>query len=310
MSGTQNLNLSPLISSYLDVRHLLLLTVLASTRSVTRAAERLGQTQPTASIGLRHLREKFNDPLFVRTKAGMSPTPRAEKLLIQAQHVLEMLQTMAKSADVFDAADSSRSFRVCVPDSSHMTLFPRLLQRIRTVAPRIRVEALPVDNRTAQLLESGDADLAIGGFVDGMEVGFYQQVLFSQDFVCLASSKHPRIKGRLTLAAYLREAHIEVSYGKVNELIESELKTQGIERRCLLALPGFLGIAAALSETDMIATVPRQVAEGFTKNFELQVLACPFRIPAYKVRQYWHARMHSDGANQWLRNLCAELFGT
>jgi DNA-binding transcriptional LysR family regulator len=299
----------PSLASYPDVRELLLLIVLAKTRSVTRAAEWLDLTQPTVSIGLRRLRERFGDPLFVRTKAGMSPTPRAEKLLAQARQVLETLHAMATDPDHFDAAGSTRSFRICVPDSSHMTLFPRLLRRVRAVAPRVRIEALPVDPYTAQLLESGEADLAIGGFVEGVEQGFYQQVLFTQDFVCIASRCHPRIQGRLTLDAYVREAHVKVTYGKVNELIEAQLRKLGIERESLLALPGFLGIAAVLSETDMIATVPRQVAEGFARHSALQVLPCPFPIPSYPIRQYWHARMHHDGANRWLRGLCAELFG-
>ncbi len=52
-----------------------LFDVLYQCRSVTRAAEQLGQSQPTISIWLARLREQLNDPLFVRTPGGMAPTP-------------------------------------------------------------------------------------------------------------------------------------------------------------------------------------------------------------------------------------------
>lgn len=65
-----------------DVKLLTLFDVLYRTRSVTRAAEQLGLSQPTASIWLGRLRDQLGDPLFVRTPAGMSPTPRADTLIV------------------------------------------------------------------------------------------------------------------------------------------------------------------------------------------------------------------------------------
>ena len=72
------MNLDP---SLLDVKLLRLLDQLYLTRSVTRSAEALGQSQPTVSIWLARLRRQFNDPLFVRTAEGMLPTPRTDALL-------------------------------------------------------------------------------------------------------------------------------------------------------------------------------------------------------------------------------------
>ncbi len=60
----------------LDIKLLRLLDQLYTTRSVTRAAEALGQSQPTVSIWLAKLRDRLGDPLFVRTAEGMLPTPR------------------------------------------------------------------------------------------------------------------------------------------------------------------------------------------------------------------------------------------
>lgn len=58
-----------------DVRLLQLFDVLYETGSVTRSAQRLGLSQPTASIHLARLRSDLQDQLFVRTPGGMAPTP-------------------------------------------------------------------------------------------------------------------------------------------------------------------------------------------------------------------------------------------
>jgi DNA-binding transcriptional LysR family regulator len=295
--------------AYLDVRQLQLLDVLHTTRSVTRTAERLGQTQPTVSAWLRRIRERVGDPLFVRTSKEMVPTPRADLLVEKAREILEAMRQISGMAPGFDPAVSTRVFRICAPDSAHITMIPPLLRCIRGIAPNVQVKTLPIDENTARLLENGDADLAFGGFVPGMDTGFYQQALISQDFICLAGADHPHIRGRLTLEDYQREAHVAVSYGGthgINALIQSVLHAGRIKRRVLLTLTGFLGIGSVIATTDLIATLPRNIGETLAGQYGLQVLDCPVEIPTYMIKQYWHARYHRDPGNQWLRRLCAQ----
>src|SRR4029453_3691785 len=80
----------------LELRQLRLFDSLYATRSVTRTAELLGQAQPTVSIGLGKLRRQLRDPLFVRTPAGMQPTPRAAALIAQAREILEALRRLSQ----------------------------------------------------------------------------------------------------------------------------------------------------------------------------------------------------------------------
>lgn len=296
-------------SAYFDVKQLQLLDVLYSTRSVTKTAERLGQTQPTVSTWLKQIRDKVGDPLFIRTSKEMIPTPRADVMVEKAREILEALRQISGAVPHFDPATSTRVFRICAPDSAHITMIPRLLQCIRGMAPNVQVEILPVSENTARLLESGEADLAYGGFIPGMDNGFYQQALIKQDFICLASMDHPRIQGRLSLQAYQGEAHVAVSYGGihgVNALIKSALHAQHVERRVLLTLAGFLGIGKVIATTDLISTLPSNIGETLAAQYGLQILDCPVRIPGYMIRQYWHARYHRDPGNQWLRKLCAQ----
>src|SRR5215208_3167055 len=219
-SGAMKDRLFPeLDDELIDVRLLRMFDLIYSTRSVTRAAEQLGQKQPTISIWLGKLRQQLGDPLFVRTPCGM---------------------------------------------------LPQLLAHVRGVAPRVRLVAARIDDETAHALESGGADMALG-FVPWLESGFYQQTLFPQDWVCLVSSKHPRIRDTLTLRAYNDEGHVAITGGTGAQLLEDTMRRQSIRRRVVCELPGFLGLSGIVSATDLIATSPRQIGETLAGMANLKV---------------------------------------
>ncbi|PKU22183.1 LysR family transcriptional regulator [Telmatospirillum siberiense] len=291
----------------IEVRLLRLFEAIHATQSVTRAAEQLGQTQPTVSIGLGHLRRQFGDPLFVRTSEGMRPTPHADALIGPVRQVLQALRQLSEQGPVFDPLTATRMFRIGMTDASHITLLPQLLAHIRAHAPHVQLEAMQIDETIPQALQMGDADIAIG-LIPGLEAGFYQQTLYAQDWVCLAQHPHPHLAGGLSLDAYKAEAHIDIVSGTGQDLLEEALKIHGVDRRVLLRLPGFLGLARILSGSDLIATLPRHIGETLAALGGLKVHACPLPIPGFTVKQHWHARFHHDPANRWLRGVCAELF--
>lgn len=294
-------------SNLFDAKLLRLFDLLYHTRSVTRAAEDLELSQPTISIWLAKLRTQFNDPLFVRTSEGMQPTPRADSLIGTVRSALESFRLLSTSEPVFNPSTAVRSFRICMTDASHITLLPQLLSHVRALAPHVRLDAARIDDNMPLALQTGDADIAIG-LIPQLEAGFYQQTLFTQDWVCLANSAHPRISKNFSLKQYKEEAHVLIAAGTGAILQSEALKRQRIHRRVLLELPGFLGLPAILATTDLVVTLPRQIGESLARLGGLQVLNCPVAIPSFTVKQHWHARYHNDPANQWLRSMCAELF--
>ncbi|MET0205076.1 MAG: LysR family transcriptional regulator [Casimicrobiaceae bacterium] len=291
----------------LDSKQLQLFDLLYTTRSVTRTADLLGQSQPTVSIWLGKLRRQLRDPLFVRTPAGMQPTPQADALIGQAREILESLRRLADWEPTFVPATAHRRFRICMTDASHITLLPQLLAHVRTAAPYVRIDAAHIDGNTAQALETGEADLALG-YIPWLESGIYQQTLYPQDWVCLANPRHPRIGRTLTLEAYRNEAHIGIVGGTGAQVLETALHARRVRRRIALELPGFLGLYAIVSTTDLIATLPRHTGETLAKVGRLKVFPCPVPIPNFTVKQHWHARYHHDAGNRWLRGTIASLF--
>ena len=294
-------------TTLLDPKSLRLLDLLYSTKSVTRAAERLGQSQPTVSIWLARLRRELGDPLFVRTPEGMLPTPRTDALIGTVREILEGMRRLAESGAPFDPATAEREFRIFMTDASHITLLPRLFSHVRALAPKVRLTATSIDAQMVAALQSGEGDLAIG-LVPGLEAGFYQQALFEQDWICITNARHPRIGKTFALKHYIAESHVGIVSGTGYQLIDSTLKARGIERRVLLQLPGFLGLSAILNGNDLIATLPRHIGTTLARAAGLQVLPCPLPIPSFTVKQYWHTRYHHDSANRWLRGVCATLF--
>lgn len=295
-------------SVFLDLKLLRLFETLYATRNVTRTAERLVLSQPTVSIGLGKLRRRFRDPLFVRTPDGMRPTPQADALIGHTRDVMRSLERLAESELKFDPSTASRKFRICMSDSSHLALLPPLLSHIRRVAPSVQIEAARIDAGMPLLLQSGEADLALIGYMTGLGAGFYQQALFTQDWICLTWPNHPRIGKKLTLRTYKTEAHVGILGGTSQQLLDGALKKHRIKRRIVLTLPGFLGLAGVLAGTDLIATLPRQIGEILAKLGGLRVHECPFPIPEFVVKQHWHARYHHDAGNRWLRNICDQTF--
>lgn len=291
----------------LDPRLLRLLDLLYRTRSVTKAADALGLSQPTLSIWLAQARRRLHDPLFVRTPTGMEPTPRTEALIGPVRAALDLLKQLVATPQEFDPGNAQRAFRICMTDASHVTLLPRLLAHLRTAAPNVRLVAARIDEHTGAALQSGDADLAIG-YVPWLEAGFYQQTLYPQDWVCLVNARHPEIRKTLTRRLYSEQGHVGVVAGTGIQILQEALQSEGITRRVVLELPGFLGLAPVVASTDLIATLPRHIGETLAAANGLAVYECPFAIPSFTVKQHWHARFHHDPANRWLRALCEKLY--
>jgi DNA-binding transcriptional LysR family regulator len=291
----------------LDANLLQLFELIYDTRSVTRAAEQLGLAQPTVSLQLGKLRRRLGDPLFVRTPAGMLPTPEADALIGLVRQTLESLRHLSRRRRQFDPAASGRHFHICMTDASHITLLPQLLAHMRSAAPGVRLGAQRIDERTAQRLESGEADLALG-LIPELDAGFYQQSLYDQDWVCLSNARHPRIGDTLSREIYEHESHISIVSGTGHHLLKACIERHRLKLRVALELPGFLGLAAIVSTTDLLATLPRHIGETLAGLNGLRVFPCPIPVPGFTVRQHWHSRYHNDPGNRWLREVCAGLF--
>lgn len=292
----------------MDLKLLTVFDEVYKTRSVSRAGDNLGIAQSSVSIALARLRRHFGDPLFVRTGDGMQPTPHASTLVGPVRQAVELLRGITRQQAAFEPATAQRTFRICMTDITHLALLPPLINRLHDIAAGINVEITHISAQTPKMLESGEADLAVG-FMPQLEAGFYQQKLFEQGFSCVVRSGHPRIHSRLTQAMFKRENHVVVTAsGTGQNLIEEELERLGVQRNVALRLPNFLGLGGLVATTDLVVTVPKRVAQALVRIADVKEIRSPFELPTFAIKQHWHERYQQDLANRWLRSVISDMF--
>jgi len=292
----------------LELKHLRVLAAIYQTQSITQTAAHLGLSQPSISVALATLRKYFNDQLFVRTANGMKPTPHTEQLMKSLDGVLDQLDAALGSEVKFDPAQSDRIFRICMVDLATVVILPPLLEYFQTHAPHVALEVMPLSDNSSAMLENGEADVAIG-VSPPLETGFYQKRLYEETLICIARTGHPRVRDRMTADEYLAERHIIISPpGTSHWLLEKALNEQGMKRRVGSRMQSYLGVADVIATTDLIATVPRNLANHFTATGRIRIAEAPPGFPSYVMRQYWHERYQRAPYNIWLRNVITHLF--
>ncbi|MAK91936.1 MAG: LysR family transcriptional regulator [Oceanospirillaceae bacterium] len=302
----------------IDLNLLVYLDVLLREGSVTKAAQQLGITQPAMSNGLRRLRELFSDPLLVRTSDGMTPTERAQELQPMIRKALGELEMALQPLEEFDAKSSNRVFRIMVSDYAESTLVPELVKRLRTDAPDVILDVLTPSDVTFKDVEAGKVDMAINRF-DEMPQSFHQMTLWQDDFVCLVNPQHPLVD-KFDLDAYLSSKHIWVSKTgmgagvgidpeKVIRLgwVDNALSKLGHKRRISVFTRHYQMPALLALNNDLVATLPRKVADMQAEAASLEVRLPPFKIPPFELKMAWSPLVQHHQAHRWLRRTIVDV---
>ncbi|TMH03405.1 MAG: LysR family transcriptional regulator [Betaproteobacteria bacterium] len=293
----------------IDLNLLVVFNQLLVERRVSKVAENLDLTQPAVSNALARLRKLLGDELFLRTPAGMEPTPFADQLAESVTYALGMIHSAINQRTSFDPHSSTRSFTIGMTDIGEIYFLPALMDRLRQEAPGVSLST--VRNTAVNLkdeMEAGKVDLAIG-LLPQLKAGFFQRRLFRQRYVCLFRKGHRLDKKKISLAEFSSAEHLVVvsagtGHGKVDEL----LKRSGVDRNIRLTVPHFVGVGHILQATDLVATVPERLAQRLIGPFGLACVSHPATLPEVAINVFWHAKYHKEPANQWLRSLVFDTF--
>ena len=293
----------------LDLNLLVVFHAMLEHRSVTRAAEAIGLSQPAMSAAVARLRALFEDPLFVKAGTEMKPTARALELADSVRLIVDTIHDEILQRSGFDPAASRRTFTIVTPDIGEMNFLPRLLPRLSELAPHVRIHATARPRlATADALESGSAQLAVGYFPDLTSAGFYQQKLFENRHVCIVRTGHPQVGERLTLQQYLGLSHAIVRpYGR-EHVFDQFVEQQGLERKVAVELSNFMSLLPIIESSDLVATVPADLGALCVRYGTIRTVDAPIDAPPVPVHQFWHRRFHRDPANVWLRGVVYGLF--
>lgn len=291
-----------------DLRFLYLLDALYQERGVSRAADRLGLTQPAVSHGLNRMRLQFDDALFVRSGAGMAPTPLGERLALAARRVLELVQSEIWEGESFSPTQSDRVFTVGMTDMGGTVILPKVVHALGEASATVRIRPVAVrPTEVNTLLEKGVIDLAWGYFGDLSEK-LFQQTLFRRSFVGIIRRGDPAAS-TMDFNTFVQRAHVFASVTTFsNELLQRTVKARGRKLQVALEVPYLMAIPGIVAGTSYLATVPDEVAEIFLRIADIQTFVLPLPIPAISVQQYWHARYNDDAAHKWFRATVRSCF--
>lgn len=290
-----------------DLNLLVAFEALMAERSVTRAAERMGLTQSAMSNTLARVRALLGDPVLVRSGGGMQPTDRALELALPVAAALREVRRALSPRPRFVAAQSRQRFRLITADLNELLFLPALVRRLGREAPGVDLEVTHVESGfPAEELRSGRSDVALGTFQ--VPEGFLARTLFEEEFVCIVRRDHPRVRSRLGLKQFTELGHVLVSpFGGRAGLVDQALAGHERHRRVAVQTRHFLISPLLVATSDLVATVPRRLAEHFAKLLPLRVLRPPVAIAGFATKMVWHARTADEPAQQWLRKLLVEI---
>jgi len=282
-------------------------------RSVSRAADRIGVTQPTMSNALGRLRIVFGDPLLVRARTEMVPTPRALVLIGVVRTILATLEEVLNERVDFDPEKSQGTITLTALEHVEHILFPALTRRLQREAPLVRVEVRSVNPEKAlDWLERGDVDCRIG-WLRNPPSSFHVQELYRDKFVCIARDGHPGIGERLTQRTYTSLAHVCVRSSARSEywrVLSGAFSRCASPPRIAFIVQDFMVVPQMIATTNLIATVPERFARSVAERFSLRLFKPPLRLPEICMSIYWHERTHTVPLNRWFRTMLADIART
>ncbi len=293
----------------IDLNLLVALDVLLEERSVTKAGQRIGLSQPAMSNALRRLRQALGDPLLIRTSQGMVPTSLATDLIGPVRKALAELEGVLTKDKRFDPSKAERVFRLAAMDHTWVVLLPHLARLLASQAPGIRLDLFPHSEATEASLQSGavDAAVVVGGRY-GRGAGFQRAELYDDNFDCLVRRNHPVVKRQLTLRHYLELGHVLASpRSRRGGVVDRALKKRGLSRRVQVIVPHFAAAPFVVAETDLVSTLPRGVARPFARMLDLKVFPPPVKLEGGPWFLVWHERTLHDAAQTWLRKQIMEV---
>jgi DNA-binding transcriptional LysR family regulator len=292
----------------IDLNLLRALDALLDERNVSKAAERLGVTQPAVSGMLTRLRESFDDSLFVRSQRGVQPTLRALALAEPVKQILANVEALLRPA-AFDPATASLTLTLAATDYALQAVVVPFVMKLRRYAPGIRVATRPIDNdRIAQQFERGELDLALMT-PESAPLDLHSRRLFDETYVCALRAGHPDASGTtipIDRFCALDHALVSFSGGSFHGVTDEALAREGRERHVTLSFHSFLALAEVLRATDLIAVVPRRLAAA---SDGLALIEPPVAVPGFTKVAVWHGRTHNDAGHRWVRALLFETCG-
>lgn len=293
-----------------DLNLLIVFKALAEESHLTKAAEKLHMSQPAVSNALSRLRVLFEDELFVRAPKGMRPTSKARSIMPAIDQALDIIQEQLVSTEEFDIKKAKINFAISINGYAEFVNFPVVIETLRKDAPNAHLEVFPEsDLNTPELLRAGELDIVID-YVPQKGKDFIEEPFFEEQLVVIAHNRNSQIVNDLTVELYKSMHHVAVRpRDHRGSHIEILLGRKQIRRQIVVSVSNLISIPSIVAKSDMIATVPKRLAEFFSSTYPITIYELPFKVETVPISMFYHREKINDPAHQWLRNLIKKNVG-
>ncbi|MFB7718948.1 MULTISPECIES: LysR family transcriptional regulator [unclassified Nocardia] len=288
-----------------DLNLLVALHALLEERHVSRAAARIGVSQPAASAMLARLRRHFDDDLLERVGNHYELTPLGTQLREQAGGVMQLSDRLFDTKSQFDPATSDREFVLTVSDYLVAVLGPSLLSAFEAQAPhaslRLRQFIKPSELHSDASARSEDGLIAPHG---AFPLGVPSSKLFSDEWVALVDRDNP-IAEHPPTAEQLPGLHWVLGQYEPGEptFMMRRLAERGVLIRPRAVIDRFVALPLLVAGTDRIAIIQKRLTQAINLPPTLRVIACPFDAGPINEALWWHSVHTFDSGHQWFRTL-------
>ena len=277
--------------------------------NLTRTGKIIGITQPAVSNSLSRLRNLFDDPLFVRTAAGMVPTPVARNIIGPVRQSLDLIRASVQESESFDPSLSDKRFRVSMTDLSQAMILPKLFDRIKEKSPGISFDCYQVHRRDINIeLAIGNVDLVIDVPLSS-DPQIRRAPLYAWPYVCVIGKENALVGKDLDLKTYLSLQHVHISArrGGLGH-VDLTLGKMDKRRNVMLRTQHYLSTPQLVSITNLALTVPQNFADFLAESLPIRYLALPFEVPILETHLFWHESTDNDQASMWVRDLIIDSY--
>lgn len=284
----------------IDLNLLVALEALLEEKSVTRAAQRLGMSQPAASRALGRLRALFSDALLVDAPGGYVLSARAEEVRPALRRILAGVGELLEG-NAFDPATATGRIRLLMPDLQATALAPHLLARLAREAPSVDLDLAAPGTTGMEALEQDAAD-AMVALIDDAPAGIHRRRLYDEKLVTLMRADHPALAEDLSLDRFLALEHIVVSVTGIGRApVDEALARMGRMRRVKLRVPSFFAAVEIAARSDLVMTLPSSLARAAADMGRFVSLPPPLDLGRFAMSLAWHARQQDAPRHRWLR---------
>jgi DNA-binding transcriptional LysR family regulator len=268
-------------------------------RSVTRAAEEIGVSQPTMSNTLRRLRRLLGDELLVRVGKTYQLTARASALIEPLDTALQTIQNEVVEVPAFSPADSRRTFTVASSNVAAATVLSPLARRLVTEAPGVALHVIPLVQSPDRLLDDSGVDLVL--LPDTIRTQLPRERLYDEDWVLVVDADNTGIGDTVELSDLAHLPHVVFQVDGLSTGAELALRAAIPDRRVLATVSDFLTIPFLIRGTTAISVIQERVARLLEAHGLVRVVRSPLRLPRFGIDLVWNQRGTGDPACAWLR---------